>query len=143
MTLTLNKTAVVDTGFWIALLDGRDQYHASAEIMADYLMNMRYVVVWPTMYETLRTRFLHQWQSVKQLELLLKRPNAQFFEDDKYRQDALEMTFSETNRFRSISLVDHILRLIVADNSIKVDYLYTFNKRDFEDVCRENRVEII
>jgi len=40
-------------------------------------------------------------------------------------------------------MVDCLLRLILDDTNVKIDYLATFNKGDFIDICRKKRVAII
>ncbi|MGB1204020.1 MAG: hypothetical protein ACPG5B_00150 [Chitinophagales bacterium] len=44
---------------------------------------------------------------------------------------------------RKLSLVDMIIRNILKDINIRVDYLVTDNTRDFADVCAMRGVEII
>ena len=40
-------------------------------------------------------------------------------------------------------MVDCLIRLMIDDSNINVQYLMTFNTRDFHDVCATNLVEII
>ena len=49
---------LVDTGFFFALRDARDQYHASAEEKKHLLDTREVILPWPVLYETLNTRFV-------------------------------------------------------------------------------------
>ena len=44
---------------------------------------------------------------------------------------------------RPLSMVDCLIRLLLDDANTRIDYLATFNVRDFGDVCRNNGVEIL
>jgi predicted nucleic acid-binding protein len=144
MSYRINKTALVDSGFWIALLDQRDQHHREAQEKAESLFHLRYIFPWPILYETLRTRFVRRPIAVRKFETFLKRPNATYLEDSKYRIDALAATLSQRGKDgRALSLVDNVLRMIIADATVKVDCVFTFNARDFADVCSRSQVEII
>ncbi len=39
-------------------------------------------------------------------------------------------------------MVDCLIRLIIEDENVKVDYLVTFNVRDFHDVCMKRGIEL-
>jgi predicted nucleic acid-binding protein len=144
MSYNINKTALVDSGFWIALLDERDQHYGEAQENAEKLLNLRYIFPWPVFYETLRTRFVRRPLAVRKFESFLKRPNAIYLDDAKYRTDALEITLSDgAQSGRAFSLVDNVLRMIIEDMTVRVDYVFTFNTRDFVDVCHGRPVEMI
>jgi predicted nucleic acid-binding protein len=144
MSYSINKTALVDSGFWIALLDKRDRYYEEAQQKAETLFHLHYIFPWPILYETLRTRFVRRPLAVRKFETFLKRPNATYLEDSKYRMDALTETLSDRPQGgRALSLVDNVLRMIIADTSVKVDYVFTFNAGDFVDVCKRRQVEMI
>jgi predicted nucleic acid-binding protein len=140
-----NKTAIVDTGFWIALLDQRDKHHKAALTKSEVLRNLAYIVPWPTLYETLNTRLVRRPDIIKNfVSSFLERPNAVIFDDSRHRDSALESTpADELIRKRPLSLVDNVLREIVADRSISVNCLFTFNVGDFADVCKRRNLEII
>ena len=142
MALSVPKTAVVDTGFWFALLNKRDQHHPDALAQEDRLRSLRVVLPWPSLYETLNTKFVRNPAWVRQFEGFVKHPNVVFFDDVKYRQAAYERTLEEVGR-RSIGLVDRVIRSILEDLSNRIDLLLTYNRRDFADVCRANQIELI
>ena len=144
MSYSINKTALVDSGFWIALLDERDEHYKEAQQKAETLLHLRYIFPWPILYETLRTRFVRRPLAVRKFESFLKRPNTTYLEDAKYRMDALAATLSDRPQGgRAFSLVDNVLRMIISDMSVRVDYVLTFNVGDFADVCRRRQVEMI
>lgn len=144
MRRSVQKTALVDSGFWIALLDGRDEHHQSAQSKAETLLRLQYVVPWPTLYETLRTRFVRRPLLVGQFERFLKRPNATLLDDAKYKEDALELALAAAaGGRRQHSLVDHVLRLVIDDANVKLDCIFTFNVADFRDLCLRRRMEIV
>lgn len=141
MTVNSSKTVLVDTGFWIALLDERDEHFEAAQTKAALLLEYRYILPWPILYETLRTRLVRNELRLKKFERFLKRPNANFLEDGKYREKALEVTLSKP-KGSCLSLDDSLLREIIDDRAVRIHYLFTFNVRDFADVCRARNVEI-
>jgi len=42
-----------------------------------------------------------------------------------------------------ISLCDVLIRLLIEDVNLRIDALLTFNEKDFVDVCRKRRGEIL
>jgi len=145
MSYSINKTALVDTGFWIAILDERDQHHSEALNKAETVFEFRYLIFpWPILYETLGTRLVRRPLAVRKFESFLKRPNTIYLDDTKYRLEALEATLSDRGQARqALSLVDNLLRRIILDTSVRVDYVLTFNTGDFIDVCRRRQVEML
>jgi len=141
MALSVPKTAVVDTGFWFALFNERDQHHQQALAKEAPLRSFRVVLPWPCLYETLNTKFVSNPLWVRQFESFVKRPNILFFDERKYRQAAYEQTLREAGT-RAIGLVDRVIRSIIADRSTRVNLLLTFKQRDFADVCRANQIEL-
>ena len=138
------QVALVDTGYWYALLDERDQYHKDAVSNYDYLQRMHYLIPWPVMYETLCTRFTRQRLSVKKFENILKSPNATTLNDNNYREAALALTLDTTKPHpNTISAVDSVLRLILDDRAIRINFMFTFNHNDFKDICLRRNIKII
>jgi predicted nucleic acid-binding protein len=68
---SLGKTVLIDTGFWYALYNGRDQYHEEAEKKADLLETSTILIPWPCLYETFNTRFAKNILAVRQFEKIL------------------------------------------------------------------------
>jgi hypothetical protein len=77
------------------------------------------------------------------LEAELRSPGIHRIGDEKYREKALDEYFATRGRPRPLSLVDRILRAVVADPNVRLDALVTFNPGDFADVCRERRIELL
>jgi hypothetical protein len=75
---------------------------------------------------------------------LLKLPNAEFVDDSPYRLPALQCTLSAAGgRGRPYSLVDNVLRLIIENRNVKLNCFFSFNHRDFRDVCARRHIELI
>ena len=140
----MNETVLVDTGFWIALFDPREKQHAQVGEKEEWLESATLIVPWPILYETLRTRFVKRPGWVLGLSERLKKPNVEFIDDQRYREEAYKLTIEYSTRLeRPISMVDMLCRLLIADKNIRVNYLLTTNPGDFIDVCGSNGVELL
>lgn len=138
------KAILFDTSFWIALFNERDENYELATIAYDDFESLTFAIPWPTMYEFINTRFAKNISKLNAFEDLLRQPKIELIEDSKYKKVALEFFFSDRNKIKlKLSLVDIVLRSIMDDKSIKVDYLATFNKKDFLDVCLDRSIIII
>jgi predicted nucleic acid-binding protein len=133
------KNLVIDTGFWFALYEARDNNHAKALSIWDDIDTsaVRILCPWPILYETLNTRFasrhLFTFQAI--IDHLIK------LDDSIYRMEALsELINRPAHR---LSLVDAVLRKILEDTALAVSGILTFNVSDFYDVCKRRRIEII
>ncbi|WP_027371277.1 type II toxin-antitoxin system VapC family toxin [Desulfovermiculus halophilus] len=133
---------LLDTGFWFALYDSGDTYHRQALEVADFLDVHGLVVPWPTLYETLNTRLARRRTAMQRFAHLLAGPNVHLLPDEDYRDAALEAVCSPSGPHRALSLVDAVLRLVVADTNVQIDALITFNPGDFSDVCQKAGVEV-
>lgn len=133
------KSIIIDTGFWFALFDDRDRYHEDALLYFEYIVPHTLVIPWPTLYETLNTRFSRRQSWVEELRRVIRSHSVYYIPDDDYREVSLEHFFSERQRF---SLVDIIIRNILEDDSIKIDAIITFNEPDFIDVCYKKGIEL-
>jgi hypothetical protein len=144
------STIILDTGFWYALFDPRDDskecFHSRAQEHA-YLIDgnvNRILFPWPVVYETLRTKFVKNVQGMEGLQRVLRGQNVQLEDDQPYRSDALDLCWQSCLiQKRKLSLVDCVLRLMLDDANLRVDVFVTFNPRDFHDVCKRNRVEMV
>jgi predicted nucleic acid-binding protein len=74
----VTDATLVDTGFWIALFDPRDERHHFADENGDWLDLATVVMPWPVLYETLRTRFVRRPEWVVRLDKRLRRPRVAF-----------------------------------------------------------------
>lgn len=139
----INKTVIIDSGFWFALYDkSEEERHKKAIGIFDKIKETKIIMPWPTLYEILKTKFTKNQISMTQFELLLKRTNITRLSDEVYKDAALEETFQESlHRHRPISFVDIIIRNIISDVKNKIDYLVTFNEKDFVDIIKKRKIE--
>jgi len=138
------RNVLVDTGLWLAMFDPRDPHHAETPPKAARLSALRVLVPWPTVYETLRTRLVRNVPALGGFEHFLKAPRITYLDDSPFRQAAMELALeSSLKGRRPLSMVDCLIRLLLDDANTRIDYLATFNVRDFGDVCRNNGVEIL
>ncbi len=133
-----------DTGIWYALCDPRDPCHSAVRDRAGLLDLHHVVLPWPVVYETLCTRFVRNAPALSRLSSYLKRPRITYLDDSPYVRGAFELVFeSSLSRSRPLSMVDCAIRLVLADVNVKIDYLMTFNSRDFVDVCARRRIMLV
>ncbi len=135
----MNKVLLIDSGFWCGLYDPKDQHHEQANAVADDIGANRILIPWPTMYEFMNTRFVRQKNGILAFQVLLNNPRLTLVDDGPYREKALA-SFFQSKRY---SLTDAIIRGMLLDSDLPIDYLVTFNRADFEDVCYLKRVEIV
>lgn len=138
------KYALADTGVWYGIFDSRDQRYTEAQSKTEFFDFFRIVIPWPTIYETLRTRFVRNQFALQRFEIFLKTRHIVYLDDDIYRNEAFDLAIeSSLRRGRPLSMTDCLLRLIIDDPNAKINYLLTFNQPDFIDLCEKNRVEIL
>ena len=138
------ELALVDTGLWFALCDDRDQHHLEAARYEDILPLVTILFPWPSLYETLNSRFVRRRPVFERFEKCLSDYVLEFVNDLPYREEALRRTlsFARVGK-RPISMVDMIIRLMLNDDCLRKHYLITFNKEDFFDVCLSNGIEML
>ena len=139
---------IIDSCFWFSFLQNRKaDHHEEAVRIYEYLseLGVDFIIPYPSLYETLNTRLfkeghkeLSRWMATQ----LVANENFIKIPDDLYRQLAFDNTVSPQNN-RGISFVDNIIRAMIADRSVQIKALVTFNRRDFEDLCYERGVELI
>jgi len=137
-------SVLIDSGVWFSMFDARDERYAQGQEKAEILESLQIVVPWPTMYETLRTRFVKNKLALGQFERFLATPSVVYLQDEPYRDAAFELSLdSSLRRNRPLSMIDCLIRLVLDDVNVRVRYLATFNLRDFADICAARQVEII
>ncbi len=140
----MKKYILIDSGYWFGLFDKNDSYHKSANVIADLIIDHKIIVPYPSMYEVLNSKFIKDKQRLTQFEEAMRSENVEFILDEGYRENALINTFSiHRKSVPKISLVDSIIREIIKDINIKIDFLVTFNEKDFKDVCDIRKIDII
>lgn len=139
------QNLIIDTGFWIGFYDERDAHHAKAVELAVYLEDCHVLIPWPSLYETLNSRFVRRSAQLHGFELLLHKPGTVLLSDARYREQALASVASlnRQTRGRGMSLVDIVIRAMIEDVNIRIDALITFNKPDFLAACLSRQVEIL
>ena len=139
----LAKRVLLDTGFWFALYDRRDRHYGVAGRLAESIFACQVILPWPSLYETLNTRFVRRIDWLASFRLLIGRRNVSKLEDGVYRERALAQALATGRTEGSLSLVDRVIREMLADRSVRVDALVTFNRPDFADVCAKRKIQIL
>ncbi len=140
------KFVLTDSCFWLGLVDPTDQYHQSALEWADFVDTEGAVLVlpWPCLYESISTRLVRNRGRTLEFEKILKRPTIRLLDDLTYREVALEAVFDSSRRVgHSYALADSVIREMLKDINLRIDYLLTFNASDFADVCQARRIELV
>jgi len=104
-----------------------------------------YVVLpWPILYETLRTEFVKQSFWIGDFKSRLSWMAVRRLDDSTYRDRALSETLvlAETAK-RQLSLVDLVVRYMLEDAVNRIEYLATYNDKDFSDICAKRGIEIV
>ncbi len=136
---------LVDSCFWIALYSPEEaERHQRALKIIDDMENNEVIIPWPTLYEFVNTRLARRKENLYAFEQFLLKPNVKKISDEEYKKLALQNVF-ELNKTRhsSISLIDEVIRQMILDGNLKIDFLITFNRIDFEYPCQLANVEIL
>lgn len=137
----MNGGLLVDTGYFIALHNKRDEHNATAK-QHERLLEVRPVVLpWPVLYETINTRFAKRPHILKQIDVIIEKKSTRLLDDSPYRAAAYAQVL-QTSPKRPLSLVDAVLRAVIEDASVQISTLLTFNEKDFYDVCLPLGVEL-
>jgi predicted nucleic acid-binding protein len=137
------KYVLLDTGFWIGLLDPRDGRHQAARSLYETIEAFHVLVPWPTLYEFVGTALTKRHEHVARLAESFLLPGVERIDDGPYRESALAACLHKDARRRPMSLVDRVLRQMIEDASIRLHAVATFNARDFADVCRSRNLELL
>lgn len=140
----MNKIVLTDSCFWLGLVDSSDQHHTNSVAVAELIDKYQIVIPWPCLYETVSTYLVRRRNQLLLLEELITKPNIILLNDEDYKDEAFEQIFllSRLSGY-SYSLTDGVIREILKDINVKIDYLVTFNQKDFCDVCAKRYIEII
>lgn len=135
---------MTDTCYWLGLIDASDEHHKKSVVISELIQNDYLLFPFPCFYEIIRTRFLKNKEMLSNLEVLLKNSNIRYIDDTNYKELALTKVY-ELNRFSYIkhSFADAVIREMISDINIRIDYLVTYNVKDFADVCAIRGVEIL
>ena len=133
---------LIDSGFWLGLYDQQDQWHNQAKAVAHKLTFHQWLLPWPTLYETLSTRFVKKSHQVEKFMAELNNGNHQKIDHAKYRESALSQATFYVLQGRTLSLVDLVLRQMLFDETLHIKAIVTFNPRDFSDVCHRQGIQL-
>jgi predicted nucleic acid-binding protein len=140
----MSKIVLTDTCFWLGLVDPTDQYHKMSNAVAELINGYQILFPWPCLYETISTHLTRRRERVLYLEEFIQKPDIVLFDDANYKSNAIAEVFN-LNRVAGFtySLADSVIREILKDKNVKVDYLVTFNDSDFQDICQLRQIEIV
>ncbi len=129
------KSCLIDSGFWIGYFNERDEHHQEAIEVFETIGEYKLIIPFPTLYEFLNTRFSRDIRKINELERIFKNLDIFWLPDDNYRDDLVENFIGNNKKGQKISSVDIIINNIIEDRSVKVNYLITFNPKDFRENC--------
>ncbi len=138
------KYVVTDSCYWLGLLDETDEHHKKSLMISELIQNQYILFPFPCFYEIIRTRFLKKKEMLYNFENLLKNSNVKYIDDTNYKDSALLKVY-ELNKYSYIkhSLTDAVIREMISDINLRMDYLVTFNVKDFADICAIRGIEIL
>lgn len=141
----MQKYILTDTCFWIGLIDDTDQHHIESSKLSDVIAESNIILPYPCLYETINTKLTRNKKRLALFEKLISKENVTLISDSKYRKMALDLVFERNNKYDdySHSLVDAVLREMLKDVDIQIDYLISFNEKDFIDVCVKRNIQIL
>ena len=137
-----SKNLIVDSCFWFALFDLKDEYHNKADsICRKYQLDSHKILLpWPSLFEVLNEKFMTS-EKIPWREEIKKglRNNFELIDDSSYKDDALKSVLNQNE----LSLVDQIINLMMEDVKLNIKAIITFNVKDFETVARKRAIEVI
>src|SRR4030042_1269773 len=80
---------LIDTGFWFALYDKRDPNYWKATELFEYLSVGQIIIPYPSLYETINTRFVRNKQGLSEFKLLVYKSEVHLLDDSVYKSDEL------------------------------------------------------
>lgn len=138
----------VDTGFLIGLYSEKDprvRLKAENLFLQHFNNNIqnKLLIPWPILYEAVATQMTKNQKRMEALnrdwKFLYKQGRLEFLDDKPFREKAKDESFEEllhdSLHYRGLSLTDRVIRNMLSDPNLKIDYFITFNRGDFIDVC--------
>lgn len=100
-------TVIVDTGFWVAIIDKNDKYHQESVCIIEKLnSNFELIIPWPTLYEFLKGKDIYRKFFDIILEIRNKGIKLNYYHDENLRERCIR----NYETFRSdLSLVDLVI----------------------------------
>lgn len=134
---------IVDTGFWVAIIDKRDSYHKKSMCIVEKLnSNFELIVPWPTLYEFLKGKDIYHRFFDVTAEIRNKGVNLNYYPDENLREKCME-NYKKVQS--NLSLVDIIILEIgrrlsekrpagstyfLSYDRLLINYLYGYNLID-------------
>ena len=138
------KYVITDTCYWLGLVDSKDEHHEKSVLISELIKDANIVFPFPCFYEIIRTKFLKNKMKLTALENLLKNSKIQYIDDTKYKDIALNKVYELNKKsFISHSLTDAVIREMLSDVDLRLNYLVTYNVKDFADICAKRNIEIL
>ena len=138
------KKIIVDTCFWIAYFNPTDNHYKDAREWSEIIFNYHVICPFPTLYEFLNTKFSrNKYKQINEFDMLIKKRIIEFIYDDNYRDNILDDYIEENKYFPQCSLVDMVINRMIDDTNLKINYLFTYNSKDFIKVCNKRNVELL
>ena len=142
--INMPKIVLADACYWLGLVDPTDQHHEKSSAIAELLDDCTILFPWPCLYETISAHLVRSRERTLYFESILNKPNVEMVDDISYRIVALREVFENIRQNGySHNLIDGVIREVLNDKNIRVQYFVTFNSRDFSDVCFKRQIEII
>ena len=137
----MNGSLLIDTGYFVALYEERDEHYEVAQ-SNKHLLDLHPVVLpWPVLYETINTRFARRRSALTRIDSIIAKADTLLLDDSPYRERAYRQV-QQTSRQRPLSLVDAVLRAVIEDENVRISGLLTFNVKDFHDLCYPRHVDL-
>ncbi|MDJ0904303.1 MAG: hypothetical protein QNJ55_36530 [Xenococcus sp. MO_188.B8] len=124
------------------MYDERYSYHKNALLLFDYLDPHRILIPWPSLYETLNTRFVRRENWLADFKAVINNKNTIHVQEKNINIMQLSQFFLQSKSYKKYSLVNLIIREILLDVDLRIDALITFNIADFEDICWKRNIEL-
>jgi predicted nucleic acid-binding protein len=139
----MNKYVLTDTCFWIGLVDPKDQFHDKSKEILTTIEDHYIIVPWPCLYETISTHLTRRRDRLLYFEKIIRNDNIILISDEEYKENGIAEVFRNVNQIGiTHSLVDSIIREMLKNINLRIDYLVTYNESDFEDLCQKRRIFI-
>lgn len=137
------QNVLIDSCFWFALFNSSDQYNKIAEDIYNVIEKHKLLIPWPTLYETLNTKFVKNSNHFDPMQRILSQNNIVKLDDTQYKSNALNTLDKYIKMNKHYSLVDLVIRFMLEDINLRVEALVTFNLRDFQDLCYARSIQLI
>lgn len=140
----MTKDILTDTCFWLGLLSENDQHYEESHKLKSVVENQILIFPFPCFYEIVRTKFVKDKIKLDRFETFLKTLNIKYVDDTLYKDIALEKVYAFNKKpYITHSLADAVIREMISDINLRMDYFITYNEKDFADLCAKRGVEIL